>query len=303
MVVELGSFREAAYALNISQPALSRRIQKLEEILRVQLLDRTTRQVSLSMVGRVFFPRARHLVGELDSSLLSVREIAERVTGHISVACLPTATFHFLPEVLNDFGREFPRVRVRIRDQGANAVLKCVLQGEADLGINLLGLDEPEVKFEPLLKEPFLLVCTHDHPLAQQDEVRWQDLLPYRLIMASRDSGNRLLIDQSLASLDTRPHPIYEVQHLTTALGMVEGGLGVAVMPQMTLPRQPHHLLVGKRLVDPVIEREVGIITRRGSTLSPAAAEFYRILKQKWSAARDGQVPGAPHGPAASRSP
>lgn len=78
-VAELESFQEAAFALNISQPALSRRVQKLEEMLGVQLLERTTRKVSLSTVGRDFLPKAQRLIDELDTSLLSVREIAERI--------------------------------------------------------------------------------------------------------------------------------------------------------------------------------------------------------------------------------
>src|SRR5690606_15208095 len=112
-----------------------------------------------------------------------------------------------------------PRIRVRIIDEGANVVLRSVLQGDADLGINLIGLDEPDIVFEALLKEPFLLACPPDHPLAAKSKVRWEELAPYRLIMAARTSGNRLLIDQRLAALKTRPHSVYEVQHLTTSLG------------------------------------------------------------------------------------
>jgi DNA-binding transcriptional LysR family regulator len=281
-VVDLGSFGEAANALHVSQPALSRRIKKLEEQLGVRLLDRTTRQVSLSVVGRDFVPRVRHLVDELDTSLLSIREIAGRHSGQVSIACVPTAAFYFLPEVLRTFSQEFPRVRVRIIDEGANTVLRSVLQGEADIGINLLGLDEPEIDFEPLLVEPFVLACQRGHPLARMKKVRWANLAPYKLISASRVSGNRLLIDQRLASLRSRPRGIYEVRHLTTALGMVEANLGVAALPRMTIPRDGHHSVVGRPLIDPVVNRTIGIIRRRASNLSPAAMEFYTILKSKW---------------------
>ena len=282
-VAELSSFGEAASALNISQPALTRRIQKLEELLGVQLLDRTTRQVGPSAVGRDFLPRARHLIDELDSSLLSVREIAERASGLVTVASIPTAVFYLLPEIIEAFGAEFPRVRVKVLDEGANSVLRSVIQGEADLGINIIGAEEAEIEWEPILREPYVLACRRDHPLAQRDKVEWSELAPYKLIMASRLSSNRLLIDQALSPLKCRPRGFYEVNHLTTAFGMVEAGLGVAALPSMSLPRRKDHPVVGRPLTEPVVMRSVAVIRRRGSRLSPAAQSFYNNLMARLS--------------------
>jgi DNA-binding transcriptional LysR family regulator len=282
LVAELGSFSETAHALNISQPALTRRIQKLEEALGVQLFDRTTRKVVPSMVARGMVPQIRHIVDQLDTTLLSFRETAERISGQVTVSCLPTAAFYFMHEVIRAFSREFPKIRVRIIDEAANTVLQSVLEGEADLGINLVGYDEAEVDFEPLLIEPFVLACLKDHPLAKKKQIKWEDLGPYRVIMASRRSGNRLIIDQALFELKFRPKSLYEVKHLTTSLGMVEAGLGVAVVPQMTIPRGKHHVLTSRPLVDPLVKRTIGIIRRRGSKLSPAALSFYQMLKQRW---------------------
>jgi DNA-binding transcriptional LysR family regulator len=281
-VAELGSFHAAATFLHISQPALSRRVQKLEEMLGVELLERTTRRISLSTVGRDFLPKAQRLLDGLDASLLSVRGIAERISGQITVACVPTAAYHFLPEVIQIFSEGYPRIRVRIIDEGANDVLRSVLQGEADLGINLLGLEQPEIEFETLLSEPFVLACLKRHPLAKQKTVAWADLAPYKLITVGRSSGNRLIVDQGLATSTERPPALYEVRHLTTALGMVEAGIGIAALPLMAMPRLQHHALVSRPLIAPVLKRTMGIIRRRDSNLSPAASEFHRILKQRW---------------------
>jgi DNA-binding transcriptional LysR family regulator len=281
-VAELGSFSEASHSLNISQPALSRRIRKLELALGVQLFDRTTRKVGLSMVARSFVPHVRHIVDQLDASLLSFREIAERTTGQVTVACLPTTAFYFMHEVIHAFNREFPKIRVKIIDDAANVVLRSVLEGEADLGINLTGYDEADADFEPLLEEPFVLTCLRSHPLAKLTKVRWKDLTPYRVIMPSRLSGNRLIIDQALSDYVTRPKSLYEVKHLSTSLGMIEEGLGVAAVPLMAIPRGRNHVLVTRELVDPVVKRTIGIIRRRGSTLSPAAHSFYQMLKIRW---------------------
>ena len=94
----------------------------------------------------------------------------------------------------------------------------------------------------------------------------------------SRASGNRLLLDQALSSRAGRPQAIYETQHVTAALGLVEAGLGLAAVPSMAMPAGDHPLLVSVPLTDPVITRKVGLIRRKGRTLSPAAQQLYAFL-------------------------
>ena len=110
-VAELRSFQAAAAQLNLSQPALSRRVRKLEAALGVTLLERTTRRVELTSIGRDFLPRMRRLLDELESSLLAVREIAERRGGQVSIACIPSATAHLLPDAIRAFNARFPQIR------------------------------------------------------------------------------------------------------------------------------------------------------------------------------------------------
>lgn len=285
-VAELGSFSAAAEQMHLSQPALSRRVLKLEQTLGVPLLERTTRRVDLTTVGRDFLPKARRLLDDLEASLLSVRAIAERRTGQVSIACVPTAAYYFLPEVIRAYNEEFPNIRIRIVDEGANGVLQSVIDGEVDLGINLLGSQEPDVRFDPLLDEPFVLACRSDHPLAERSEVAWRDLAPYRFITVGRRSGNRLILDLGLAGLPWRPRWFYEVQHLSTSLGLIEAGLGVAALPRLAMPSHPHPVLVAKPLIEPVLTRTIGVIRRQGLTLSPAASQFHDMLMARWSSSR-----------------
>jgi DNA-binding transcriptional LysR family regulator len=282
-VAELGSFHAAADALHLSQPALTRRIQKLEAVLGVQLIERDTRQLRLSSVGRDFFFKAERVLDELDAAVLGIRELADRVSGEVTIGAVPTATYYFLPRVIEDFNAQYPRIRIRILDLSANDVLEAVKRGQAEFGINLLGAQEPDLDFEPLLREPFLFVCRHDHALASLEQVRWADLAPYRFITVGRLSGNRMILDAALAGLPVRPRWFYEVQHLSTSLGLVEAGLGVAAVPKLAAPAGPHAILRVRPLVDPVVTRIMGIIRRHGSTLSPAALQFHRILMGRWA--------------------
>ena len=166
-IAELGSFHAAADSLHLSQPALTRRLQKLEATLGVQLIDRDSRQLRLSSVGRDFFFKAKRLLDELDAAVLGIRELADQASGEVTIGAVPTATYYFLPRVIEDFNTQYPRIRIRILDLSANDVLEAVQRGQAEFGINLLGAQEPDIDFEPLLRDPFLFVCRHDHALAQ----------------------------------------------------------------------------------------------------------------------------------------
>lgn len=279
---EMRSFRAAAETIHLSQPALTRRIQKLEATLGVSLLERTTRRVELTAVGRDFLPRARRLLDDLETSLLSVQEIAQRRSGQVNIACVPTAAYYFLPDVISAFSEAYPAIRVRIVDAGANEVLQSVLNREVDFGITLMGADDPDVEFDPLVEEPFMLACRIDHPLARRDVVPWKDLAEHRFITVGRSSGNRLIMDLGLAKAGFRPRWFYEVQHLSTSLGLVEAGLGVAALPKMSLPSGPHPVIASRPLIDPVVTRTVGLVRRPGAQRSPAAERFEDMLLTRW---------------------
>jgi DNA-binding transcriptional LysR family regulator len=282
-VAELGSFHAASDVLHLSQPALTRRLQKLEAALGVQLIDRNSRQLRLSFVGRDFFFKAKRLLDELDAAVLGVRDLTDQASGEVTIGAVPTATYYFLPRVIEDFNAQYPKIRIRILDLSAIDVLEAVQRGQVEFGINLLGAQEPDIDFEPLLHDPFLFVCRHDHALAKLEQVRWKDIAPYRFITVGRLSGNRVILDAAMAGLPIRPRWFYEVQHLSTSLGLVEAGLGVAAVPKLAVPSGPHPVLAVRPLVDPAVTRIMGIIRRHGSTLSPAALQFHRILKDRWA--------------------
>lgn len=281
-IAEVGSFHEAADQLHISQPALTRRIKKLEEGLGTSLLDRTTRRVSLTSVGRDFFPKARRLLDDFEDSILNIRELAERQVGQVTLASIPTAAFYFLPSVIRRYNLQYPQIRIRLLDLSANEGLEAVLRGEADFGINMMSGQHPDIEFHSLVKEPFVLACRRDHVLAGRHWVTWSELSGHQLIGVGRLSGNRMLLDNALAGLANRPKWFYEVQHLSTSLGLVEAGLGISVMPSLAMPGEDHPTLVSVPLVEPVIDRTLGLVTRRGASLSPAAEKFVAILLEQW---------------------
>lgn len=281
-VVEMESFHRAAEALHISQPALTRRIQKLEQSIGAPLLERTTRHVAPTAMGQEIMPLVRRMLEEFDSSLFAIKDGSSQRRGLVTMACVPTAAFYFLPTVIRQFSRDYPHIRLRIRDLTANEGLQAVARGEVEFGINLMGNSDPDLAFEPLIDDPFVLAMRRDHPLAAFDALHWHQLEGHALVVVDRSSGNRTLLDGALARHNLRLNWFYEVTHLNTSLGLVEAGLGISVLPRLATPQDDHPYIVTRPIIDPVVTRTIGIVRRRSAALSPAAEKLIEALLTTW---------------------
>ena len=273
---ELRSFAAAAKALHLSLPAFSRRISNLEARLGARLFDRTTRSMELTLLGSRFLREITPVVRR--SRPIGGRAARRRATRgrrrHHRLRVLRGAP---LPAAVIDTYRErHPNVLVRIIEDGADGVFASVKHGEADFGINYIGMQESDVDFTPLLKDPYVLACRADHALGARRTVRWDELAAWDQVRVSQASRNRVFIDQALAELPALARPVCEVRHVSTLIGLVEAGLGVAIVPQLTVPRRPASV-VGIPL-DPPVTRTIGLIQRAGRTLSPAADAFAKLL-------------------------
>lgn len=278
-VGELSSFAAAAKALHLSQPALSRRISHLEEMLDVRLFDRTSRSVHLTALGRRFLAQVRNAIEDLDRSVVSLQDVAHLEAGDVTVGCVFSAVQHFLPSVMRIFNAQYPHVLVRIIEEGADEVLASVKEGAADFALGYTGMQDPEVQFTALFKEVFVVACPTEHPLAARKSVRWSELARHPYALVSHESGNRVLIDQALAYVKGLPRPVCEVRHVSTLIGIVESGLAVAIVPELALPRE-RGAVTGVRLEQPEISRTIGLIQRSNRTLSPAATKFSELLME-----------------------
>lgn len=279
-VARLGNFGAAAVELHISQPALSRRVAKLEAALGVRLFHRTTRRVDLSAVGREFSVRAGELLNGLEQSLIGIVDVATRVTGEVTIACMPSSIRFFLPDFLIRFHQRFPRIIVRIIDQGTTEVLATVARGGADFGLSYIGTQEPSLEFAPILQEDYVLACRVDHPLAARSKVSWAELAPFDFMTVTKASQNRLLLDMALSNVPQRPRWFCEAQHVSALVNLVEAGMGIAAVPRLAMPAADHPTLVSVALGEPTISRTIGLIRRANRSLSPAAQQLYDMLDE-----------------------
>lgn len=293
-VARQSSFRAAAEGLFITQPALSRRIENLEQALQERLFDRTTRRVSLTPAGELFLVHAQAVMEELELAVRSVEQGMAQRRQHVTVACVPSVANNLLPLVLKPYARSHPHVRVRIIDESAADVLESVRKGEADFGVNFIGAQEAEIDFEELTRERYLAVMPVHHPLAAHATLNWKSLAGEKLVSVSSSSGNRSLIDNAFARVPQRPVIQYETNHVAGAISLVAAGLGVALLPELALRNAPYKGIVARPVTSPVLSRAMGLISLKGRVLNPAAATLAQALrdaimtKGKRSSVREG---------------
>ena len=277
-IAERGSFHRAAAHLNLSQTALSHRMRKLEEDLGVKLLSRTTRQVALTPAGLELLPKARRILDEAAHSFDELRRQGRADQARLAIGCLPTLAIRYVPPALAKFEEIYPGLTVRVFDNSASEIADHVQSGRAEFGITIVSVDRWDLEVTPLMKEPFMLVCRADHAFASRRTISWSEIEGMPLVRISPQTGNRVLIDDALGSRREAMTWRYEAQHVATALSMAAEGIGFAVVPRLAIPAHDPRVAV-LALRNPTISRTLGVVTRHGLPLSPAAEALLGIVK------------------------
>ena len=180
-VAELSNFTRAAEELGISQPALSRSIQRLEEELGQPVFERQGRSLSLTEAGDLLQGRAHQILTMLDDTKAEICDDGQ--SGRVRVGAIPTIAPYYLPEVLRQFSEEFPKATLIVQENTTDNLLKSCTQGEVDLAILALPVPAKYLEVEELFKEELLLVLPPNHPLAEKEKIRLSDAESYPFVL------------------------------------------------------------------------------------------------------------------------
>lgn len=277
-VAELSSFSAAAERLHLSQPALSSAIRKLEDGLGAKLFDRTTRQVVLTADGEELRRLGSRLIDEFEAVASDLHDYLAQRRGRVVVAALPSLAAVTLPPALARFKTQYPGVSVIIRDTLHNQIQELVESGAADFGLTVAPDKARDLEFRPLFLDRFVMICRKDHKLAARQSVAWSDIVQHPVITMARTSSVRQLIDSACATAGIEPQSQYDPEHLATVGALVSQGLGVAALPSLTIPLLRFADLAEIPIRKPVVERTMGLVQRKGRTLSVAAASLIRTI-------------------------
>ncbi len=287
-VAETGVFRRAAERMRVSQPALSAQIRELERAIGVGLFDRTTRRVELTAAGAEFLPQARKLLGDLEGALKGLTDLATHRRGHVAVACAPLLASVMLPRLIAAFVAAYPGIRVSLIDARTDQIVDKVRAGEADLGIGTFAETEAGIVRTRLFGDALVLFAPVG-ATAQRKSATWAEIADEPLVALTRESGLRALVEMGFGTLGRPARPAYEVAQVTTAVALVEAGLGVAVLPAIAQAIARDRRVAVRPLVQPRVARDISLIHAAGRSPTPAAQAF-AILARANAAA----VPGMP---------
>lgn len=275
-VKETGSFHLASEKLNMSQSAITRRVQKLETALGSILFERTTRRVRPTLAAKRLQPRAEAILEDATETARAMRDesvaFAHQSSLVVTVATIPTVVTRLIPPALRAFRAAGHASRLRLLDFAANEVSEAVAQGDADFGICSIPTLEANTEFETLFEDRMVLALPVGHGLAAHDLVRWDHLEGQALILPARGTGNRMLIDEAVARARLALKWTFEAERSTTAMALVSGGSGIAVLPLSAVDGLHDPRITWRPLADPIIARPIGLLTRIGQTDTPETA-------------------------------
>ena len=261
-----------------TQPALSARIRELEEALALRLFDRNTRSVQLTRAGEDLLPVVEQVLSDLGSVLDRARDVAARSTGRVAVAALPSVSSGLLPSTIARFRGRYPGVRIGLRDGVADRVLELIRSREVDFGVTSAVGGDPGLEFTGLFNDRIVAVLPRAHPLSRRRKLTLTMLVEHPLVQMDRDSSVRHLVDATYASLGRMSAPLFEATFMSTAVGLVRAGLGVALLPSSAHEVRTATDLAVRVIEHPGLERTIGVLRLRGRSLSPAAEAFVSTL-------------------------
>lgn len=274
-VARKGSFTGAAEGLFRTQPAISLRIRRLESELGQRLLERRQRGASLTPAGEIVRRRAEAIMGEIATLEAELADLSALKSGRVSLGANDTISLYFLPRVVKQFTRKYPKIELRLFTQISRRVLDLILSDQIDVGIVSLPLFHEGVEVRDLYQDRFIVVCPPGHPLTRKKRVRIHDLKSLPIIHLKPDTVTRNWIDSRLEPFGLKGQVRMEVSTIEVIKRLVEAGLGISILPEMAVRDElaSGRLKVAK-LRGIVLTRSVGLAFRRGRYFPMALQAF-----------------------------
>jgi DNA-binding transcriptional LysR family regulator len=283
-VAHCKSFTRAAALLNISQPALTVQIRKLEEALGIRLVDRNSRTVDITRVGRELIPVFQRILHELDSVVVDTRALATQQHGVVRIAALPSFAAGLLPAVITRFRRAHPRMSFVVKDSVASRVNASVKSEDVDIGITGGQLTDPDLEVLHASEDRMHVVFPGHHPFARKRKITFDDIANTPLVLMASETSVRAIVDAAFVAAGKFPIPACEAIYMMTAVGMVKAGLGVTLLPASAKEVRAEPSLKSRVIDDPAFVRPIAVIKKANRTLPPAAQLFYEQIVEAMEA-------------------
>lgn len=284
-VANTSSFTKTAQSVHLSQAALSAIIRELETQLRCRLLERTTRTVSLTEAGRVFYPTAMKIVETLEKSVIELNELGRQKQSSLLLGCTPMIAASLMPPVLVRFSQVYPDSQIELVDRAPSELLQMVEEGHLDAAFGVFFSQISGIDRVPIFPTHLVAVSAADDDVPEKNGsrsaagIRWTSLEGRPLITLPKDNPLQRLIEATLSKEEVNVSRRIVVGHMQTAVAMAQEGLGTAVMPSFC-----EHICRRYRVRMDPIRPEVAVsfyrITRTGRDTLTALDQFTEMFTE-----------------------
>lgn len=273
-VAELGTIRQAAERIGRTPSAVSMTLQQLEDQLGGRLF-RGDRKNRLTALGDYVLEAARDELGRYDRTVAAMRAFARNEIGRVDIAAIPSVAVSLLPDIIRSFTRRYPGIELDLRDTDTVAVHRLLENGTVEVGVAGRPAERRGLSYRALFRYRFTLVCRVDDPLAMRgSSVSWRDLHSRVLI----DNGASATIETpAWRALSTQARLM--VRNVPSLIALVRAGVGITLLPRLAVVHAGDDIAC-LELADRGADREVGLVTRSATTLSPAARAFAQLLER-----------------------
>ena len=279
-LADVRHFSKAAERCHVSQPTLSTQIRKLEDELDVQLVERSPRKVMLTEVGAEIVERARAMLADADAIRAIARRSKDPHSGTVRLGIFPTLAPYFLPHVVPEIRRRFPRLTLRLFEEKTEDVINMLRQGRLDAGLLALPIESEQLATRVLFEEPFVLAVPEAHALSTRKTITLEDLEEEELLLLE---DGHCLREQALEVCQlagAHEKLDFHATSMETLRQMVAAGTGITLMPVMAVKPPVAHTdnLVTRPFTEPGPKRTIALVWRKSTALAPFLEELAKIF-------------------------
>lgn len=273
--VELGSLSKAAEELGYTQSGISHMMQSLEEEVGFPLMVRTPAGILPNHEGELLLPIIRQLLNTSESLEQHIAKIKGADTGRIRIAAYPSVATYWLPGIIRNFQKDYPRVEIQITEMGSGAIEEIMENRQAELCI-YAGGEKKGFEWIPLCRDRMLALVPPSHPLAAETSVPLEAFLKEEFIMPMPDYDGE--VRYILNKLPRWPHMLFSACSDYAIINMVTEGLGVSILSELLLQNYSHRAVALP--IDPPQERILGMGVPQVKTASPVTRNFMRYVRE-----------------------
>lgn len=277
-----GSFTKAAANIYVSQPTLSKSVKKLEVKLKVELFERSTRILVLTDAGRLVYRQASKIVQATNELTTLLDDLMNTPAGEIKIGVPPLIGTLFFPKIAKKFGKVNPDISLRLVEHGAKRIEFLVEDGQVDVGIVVLPVNQNKFNILPFIEDEFQLFTSKYHPLANKKVINIEDLAKEDFIVFNQEFSLHNFVIRECEKAGFSPHIAYESSQWDLITELINAQLGITLFPRTISSKVDHTSIKTVPIEAPPLWK-LGIITKRDRYLSFALRSLLRFLSEEFT--------------------